>query len=133
MSDQALFETRQATPAEVRDFDADWTDINWGVWYNGELVALFQADEDGDGWLNVHATVARRTLHPTVSKAYAKTFSDRLLELGAYGLKAEIEPWNRAAILMAKAAGYREVNRNDEWVLLVRESDGKEETSTTTV
>lgn len=133
MSNASDFETRQAVPEEVRDFGADWTDINWGVWYHGELVALYQADEDGDGWLNVHATVLRRALHPAITKNYARIFSDRLLELGACGLKAEIAPWNRAAIRMAKAAGYREVSRNDEWVLLMREADGKETANAVTV
>jgi hypothetical protein len=133
MNAASKFETRQATVEEVQVFGGEWTDVNWGIWYDGEMAALFQADNDGDGWLNVHAKVARRKLHPAVTKIYAKAFSDRLLELGAIGLKAEIEPRNRAAIQMAKAAGYREVNRNDEWVLLVREPDGKEETTATTV
>jgi RimJ/RimL family protein N-acetyltransferase len=55
---------------------------------------------------------------------FAKQFSDRLLELGARGLKAEIEIKNRAAIRIAKAAGYTEQARNDEWVTLTRLPNG---------
>jgi hypothetical protein len=55
---------------------------------------------------------------------YAKTFSDRLLELGAAGLKAEIKVKHRAAIRIAKAAGYTEQTRNDEWVVLTRLPNG---------
>lgn len=133
MSDAKLFKIGQANEREVEEFGCQWMEVNWGVWYDDELAALFQAEALGNGWLNVHATVSRRKLHPQITKMYAKAFSDRLLELGATGLQAEIELKNRAAILMAKAAGYSETSRNDEWVLLTREPDGQEETATTTV
>ena len=118
------FETLQVTPEEALKFTEHWCDVNWGVYWNGELLALFQAEDDGDGWLNVHAHVARRRLHPKVTHMYAKMFSDRLLELGAAGLKAEIKVQNRAAIRIAKAAGYAEQTRNDEWVTLTRLPNG---------
>ena len=133
MSDAKRFKIGQAHEQEVADFGATWTEINWGVWYDDELAALFQAEPLGNGWLNVHATVKRRTLHPEITKLHAKAFSNRLLELGATGLQAEIELKNRAAIRMAKAAGYSEISRNDEWVTLVRKPDGQEETATATV
>lgn len=133
MSDAKMFKVGQAVPMEIEEFGGQTMDVNWGVWYDDELVALFQAEALGNGWLNVHATVTRRKLHPQVTKMYAKAFSDRLLELGATGLQAEIEPKNRAAILMAKAAGYEEAHRNDEWVLLTRKPDGQEETAATSV
>jgi hypothetical protein len=115
---------RQATPDEAALLTDLWCDVNWGVYYGGQLVALFQAEDDGDGWLNVHANVARRRLHPRLTYFYAKSFSDRLLELGAVGLKAEIKIANRAAIRIAKAAGYTEQTRNDEWVILTRVPNG---------
>ena len=118
------FQVRQATLEEVKSFAADFLDVNWGVFWEGAMVALFQAEDDGGGWLNVHATVPKRTLHPEVTKMYAKRFSDRLLELGAVGLKAEIDIKNRAAIRIAKAAGYTEQTRNDKWVVLTRLPNG---------
>jgi len=99
-------------------------EINWGVTWNDKIVALFQAQDDGDGWLAVHANVPRHTIHPTVTYLYARQFADRLLELGAVGLKAEIEVKNRAAIRVAKAAGFVEQTRNDEWVVLTRLPNG---------
>ena len=118
-------EARQATLEETLLFGADILDVNWGVFWDDELIALFQAETDGDGWLNVHATVARRRLHPALTKMFAKQFSDRLLELGATGLKAEIEIKNRAAIRIAKAAEYTEQTRNDQWVVLTRLPNGR--------
>jgi RimJ/RimL family protein N-acetyltransferase len=59
-----------------------------------------------------------------VTYLYARQFADRLLELGAVGLKAEIEVKNRAAIRVAKAAGFVEQTRNDEWVVLTRLPNG---------
>ncbi len=115
---------RQATPDEAARLTELWCDVNWGVYYGDELLALFQAEDDGDGWLNVHANVARHRLHPKLTYFYAKTFSDRLLELGAVGLKAEIKVNHRAAIRIAKAAGYTEQTRNDEWVVLTRLPNG---------
>jgi hypothetical protein len=118
-------EARQATLEETLLFGADILDVNWGVFWDNELIALFQAEDDGDEWLNVHATVARRRLHPALTKMFAKQFSDRLLELGARGLKAEIEIKNRAAIRIAKAAEYTEQTRNDQWVVLTRLPNGR--------
>lgn len=123
--DVKQLEARQATIGEVLFFGASVLDVNWGVFWGGDLVALFQAEEDGDDWLNVHASVLRRRLHPALTKMFAKQFSDRLLELGAAGLKAEIEVKNRAAIRIAKAAEYREQTRNDQWVVLTRLPNGR--------
>jgi len=125
-----MFVARQATSAECREFGVDVCDVNWGVWLNGKLVALFQAENDGEGWLVVHANVKPRALHPGVTQIYAAKFAKDLLDYGAAGLKAEIPVTNRAAIRLAKAAGFNEIHRNDEWVSLVRY--GKEETATAT-
>jgi len=123
--DVKQLEAKQATWGETLLFGADILDVNWGVFWNGDLVALFQAEDDGGGWLNVHASVLRRRLHPALTKMFAKQFSDRLLELGAVGLKAEIEISNRAAIRIAKAAEYTEQTRNDQWVVLTRLPNGR--------
>lgn len=123
--DVKQLEAKQATWGETLLFGADILDVNWGVFWNGDLVALFQAEDDGGGWLNVHASVLRRRLHPTLTKMFAKQFSDRLLELGAVGLKAEIKISNRAAIRIAKAAEYTEQTRNDQWVVLTRLPNGR--------
>jgi len=123
--DVKQLEVRRATLEETLLFGADILDVNWGVFWDSELIALFQAEDDGDEWLNVHATVARRRLHPALTKMFAKQFSDRLLELGAVGLKAEIETSNRAAIRIAKAAEYTEQTRNDQWVVLTRLPNGR--------
>jgi hypothetical protein len=118
------FSTRVLLPSEVIKFGQPVYEINWGVTWNDKIVALFQAQDDGDGWLAVHANVPRHTIHPTVTYLYARQFADRLLELGAVGLKAEIEVKNRAAIRVAKAAGFVEQTRNDEWVVLTRLPNG---------
>lgn len=128
-----MFVARQATSAECREFGQDPCDVNWGVWVNGKLCALFQAENNGDGWLNVHANVKPRTLHPGVSQIYAAKFAKDLLDYGAAGLKAEIPVTNRAAIRLAKAAGFNETHRNDEWVLLVRYGQKEGADATVTV
>lgn len=111
---------RQATEAECADFSIPFLPINWAVEYQGEVAAIFQAQPDGDDWLLVHANAKRHTIHPKVLGDIARQFSDRLLELGAIGVRAEIADWNRAAIWLAKAAGYQEKGRSDGWVLLER-------------
>ena len=121
-----LFTTRQATEEEVVAFGQEFIEINWGVWLGDKLVALFQAEEEPDGWLNVHARVLRRTLHPDITKMYAKSFSNRLLELGATGLKADIPATHRAAIRIAKAAGFVETGREENRIILTRLPDGNE-------
>lgn len=98
--------TRQAAPEEVADFAQPLCPINWAVEKDGNVAALFQAQEDDDGWLLVHANAKRRTIHPAVLGQIAKDFSDRLLELEAIGLRAQIAAKNRAAIRLAKKAGY---------------------------
>ena len=116
------FETRSLTPEEVDAFGADLCPVNWGVIWQGEILACFQAEpEDCESLvLNVHANVKRRALHPAVTAAYAKTFSDRLVELGASELMCRIKPENRAALRMAKAAGYRESGTEDGCIVLRR-------------
>lgn len=110
---------RVLTLEECEKFDAEPCPINWGIVCNGEPVACFQAEPEADGWLSVHANVKRRALHPAISAAYAKTFSEDLMRHGAVGLVAEIAINNRAAIRLAKAAGYKEVHRNESWMTLV--------------
>jgi hypothetical protein len=116
--------TRVVMPSEVIEFGQPVYEINWGVMLDSKIVALFQAQDDGDGWLAVHANVPRHTIHPKITHLYALQFADRLLELGAVGLKAEIEINNRAAIRVAKAAGFVEQTRNNEWVVLTRLPNG---------
>lgn len=113
--------TGQATREQVEEMEIPWREINWVVMVNGAVAAIFQAEDDGDGCLAVHATVKRRTLHPKLTHAYAHLFSSDLLRLGARQLKAEISIKNRAAIRIARAAGFAEISRNDEWVTLERE------------
>jgi hypothetical protein len=128
-----LFTTRQATEEEAWDFSQMFVEVNWGVWLGDKMVALFQAEEEPDGWLNVHAMVKRRTLHPEITKMYAKSFANRLLELGAKGLKAEIQRTNRAAIRVARAAGFTEQGTDDEWVILTRVPNGTSKSDETAV
>lgn len=116
-----LTSARIATPDECAAFGIESLPINWAVVLRDEIAAIYQAENDGDGWLAVHAHVKPRTLHPLLSAAYAKTFSDQLLQHGASGLVAEIPPQHRAALRMARAAGFAEVCRNDEWVTLKRD------------
>lgn len=108
------------TPSDVQGFGLDVCEVNWGVFVNGSLVACFQAEEEPDGWLNVHANVKRRSLHPALTYGYARSFSDRLIELGAPGLRCEIKNNNRAAIRVAAAAGFHIDSRNDEFTTLVK-------------
>jgi hypothetical protein len=112
--------TGQVQQEDVEAFGLPWRDVNWGIWLGDRLAAVFQAEEDGDGCLAVHATVPRRTLHPRLTYAYAYLFASDLLRLGAKELKAEIAIRNRAAIRVARNAGFTEVSRNDEWVTLRR-------------
>ncbi|HYE59368.1 MAG TPA: hypothetical protein VD948_12725, partial [Rhodothermales bacterium] len=98
-------EARTLTPEEVAAFGREPLLFNWGVIYNGEPVACFQAEAERGGVLNVHATV-RRGLHPQVTRAYARRFSEELLCRGAASLICRIPRTNRAAIRMATAAGY---------------------------
>lgn len=114
------YRTGQVAREDVAEFNAPVRDVNWGIWHNDRLIALFQAEDDGDGYLAVHANVKRRSLHPVLAYAFAYTFSTDLLRQGAVGLKAEIDLRNKAAIRMAKKAGYTEVSRNDDWVILRR-------------
>lgn len=124
-----MFTARQAIDAEVRAFGLDICDVNWGVWMNNVLVALFQAENEGDGWMCVHANVKPRTVHPGITQIYAAKFSNDLLGYGAK-LKAEIPPKHRAALRLAKAAGFTEIHRNAEWVILTKvRDDGQEEES----
>ena len=122
-------EVRNLTPDEISEFSTTPCEVNWGVFLHGRPVACFQAEDDGDGWLAVHATVKRRSLHPSLTLAYAKTFCDQLLAYGAAGLKAEIPTNNRAAVRIARAGGLREVSRNESFITMVRY--GKEETTGT--
>lgn len=121
-----VFSARQATDAEVRAFGLDVCDINWGVWLNNVLAALFQAENEGDNWLCVHANVKPRTLHPAITQIYARKFSEDLLRYGAR-LKAELPPRHRAALRLAKAAGFTEIHRSNEWVVLEKVRDGQKE------
>ena len=123
-----VFRTGQVTDQDVRAFGLDVCEVNWGVWLNNVLVALFQAEEGGEGWLTVHANVKPRTIHPAITQIYARQFSDDLLRYGAR-LKAEIPPRHRAALRLAKAAGFTEIHRNDEWVVLEKVRDGQKEGS----
>lgn len=129
MEEDHALEVRSLTPDEISEFSTTPCEVNWGVFLHGRPVACFQAEDDGDGWLAVHAFVKRRSLHPSLTLAYAKTFCDQLLAYGAAGLKAEIPTNNRAAVRIARAGGMREVSQNDDFITLVRY--GKEETAGT--
>lgn len=121
MEENYTLTVRNATHDECTAFGITPCDINWAVLLNETIAAIYQAEDDGDGWLAVHANVKPHTLHPVLTAAYARTFCDQLLAYGAAGLKAEIPIANRAAQRMARKAGFEEVCRNDEWVTLKRE------------
>lgn len=116
----------KASTEEVASMKLRFMDVNWGLWIDGELLGIFQAEEDSDGWLAVHANVMRHRVHPIITKKIAHSFATDLLKLGAVGLKAEIAVDNRAAIRMAKNAGFTEVHRNENWVTLRRENGSTE-------
>lgn len=116
-----MLEVRNATHDECAAFGITPCEINWAVLVSDTIAAIYQAEDDGDGWLAVHANVKPRSLHPALTAAYARTFCDQLLAYGAAGLKAEIPLTNRAAQRMARKAGFEEVCRNDEWMTLKRE------------
>lgn len=120
---------RNLTSEDLAVFHVELCEVNWGVCVDGEPVACFQAEDDGDGWLRVHANVLRHRLHPRLTYAYAKTFSDQLLAYGAVGLICEIALRNRAAVWIARQAGYAEVSRNDEFITLVRYGQTQTETN----
>lgn len=124
-------EVRNLTPDEISEFSTTPCEVNWGVFLHGRPVACFQAEDDGDGWLLVHAHVHRHTLHPVLAAAYAKTFSDQLLQHGAAGLVADIKPNNRAAIRLAKSAGFRVARITEQFVTLVKTDERKKETTGT--
>ena len=124
--------TRNATPEECAAFGVEVCPVNWAVEYQGQVAAIFRAEPEADGWLYVHADVKRHVLHPQVVYHFARIFSDRLLELGAVGLVAEIPAGNRAAVWVAKRAGFRVEHVNEEFTLLVKEHGRKTEDSTAT-
>lgn len=112
--------TGSVTKENVQAFSLPWRDVNWGVWVNGVLVAIFQAQEEENGILAVHANVSRRALHPILTKAYALMFANDLLRYGAPSLVAEIPETNRAALRIARAAGFIETERKEGYVVLRR-------------
>jgi len=125
-----MLSVRDLTPAEVREFGYEWGNaVNWGVCLNGEPVAYFSAEPlDGDV-LEVHATAKRHRLHPAILREYAQKFSNRLLALGAPSLVAKIAPTNRASIWLAKAAGFTEQSRDNDFVVLVKYEQTKTSTN----
>ena len=121
MEENNALTVRNLTPDEISDFGIEPCPINWGVISDNRVLACFQAEPaDKDGWLNVHANVQRKSLHPALTYAYAKTFSDQLIDYGALGLTCEIPNKNRAAIRVAAAAGFLITSKNDEFTTLVR-------------
>ncbi len=121
---------RNLTPEEISDFGVEPCPINWGVISDNRVVACFQAEPaEVGGWLNVHANVHRKSLHPALTYAYAKTFSDQLIRYGAKGLMCEIPNKNRAAIRVAAAAGFLITSKNDEFTTLVRHGKQDESSS----
>ena len=127
-------QTGKVSQEEVEEFGLPWRHVNWGVRVGNlqatqgqTLVAIFQAQEEEgeEGCLAVHAKVLRRSLHPSLSLQFAHMFATDLLQLGATTLKAEIDVKHRAALRMAKAAGFVEETRDDKWVTLRRGQDGQ--------
>lgn len=119
-----MLSVRNLTLEEIQGFGFEKPDdVNWGVCVDGVPVAYFSAESDGTGRLNVHVNVKRRSIHPLLVKAYAKTFCDQLLTLGATGLLCRIEQSNRAAIRIARAAGFTETGH--EGSLKIMEHHGR--------
>ena len=126
-----MLEVRCLSLKEVQQFGFDsGNSIDWGICLNDEPVVYFSAEPEADGRLEVHVTAKRRRLHPQLIKLYARQFSNRLLALGANGLIAKIAPGNRASLSVAKAAGFVELSRDDETIVLVKNNE-TEDTATT--
>ena len=103
--------------------------INWGVIVNGRIVACFSAEPESYEplILNVHANVRRHTLRPAETVTIARSFSEQLLAQGAAQLLCRIPLSNRAALRMAKAAGYQPDHTEDSDQVLIysrKYSDG---------
>lgn len=126
-----MLSVRNLTLEEIRAFGYDWANaVNWGVCLDGEPVAYFSAEPEEDGRLEVHVTALRHRLHPQVLKMCAKQLSNRLLALGANGLVAKIAPGNRASLSVAKAAGFVELSRDNETIVLVKHEQTEDATIT---
>jgi RimJ/RimL family protein N-acetyltransferase len=116
-----MLSVRNLTAEEIRGFGYNEPNtINWGVILNGEPVAYFSAEPEHDGRLEVHVTAKRHKLHPRLIRQYAEQLGNRLLELGAKGLIARVALDNRASIAAAKAAGFDEESRDNEFVVMVK-------------
>ncbi len=108
------------TPEECASFGVRHLPVSWGVFYRDELAAVFRAEPLHNGWLAVHADARRHTLTPRVVQACARSFAAQLLEQGARGLLCKIPNANRAAIRLAKAAGFTPCQQTSTETILIK-------------
>lgn len=102
--------------------------VCWGVYANGELAACFSMEQQPDRSIAVHVS-SNRLLPFNILKKIAKGCADGLLASGVPYLSASAPNDKRAAIWLAKAAGFQEVNRTETMVELVRHGHENEANS----
>lgn len=117
-----------------KEYLTDWTEdefvaqhsappwICWGIYMHDRLSACFSMEQQSDGAVSVHVS-SDRTIPFNLLKLIAKGCADGLLAHGVPCLTASVPVRNRAAIWLAKAAGFQEIKRDEENVELIRNGE----------